>query len=151
MRLFGGFLGRDGNEWFKPQKTLTLPYLRAGPLADQAAAADGLGCAISRAGGRRGGTGKGWRARSERVRGPGNRRRDKIIIIIIILMRLYRALRGYSCGSRGFLEDRMMDIITGRAPPPARACFWVYETDSSEHGLGGRSDRTVVWRDGGAV
>ena len=72
-------------------------------------------------------------------------------IIIIILMRLYRALRGYSCGSRGFLEDRMMDIITGRAPPPARACFWVYETDSSEHGLGGRSDRTVVWRDGGAV
>ena len=34
-------------------------------------------------------------------------------------MRLYRALRGCSCGSRGFLEDRMMDIITGRAPPPA--------------------------------
>ena len=37
------------------------------------------------------------------------------------LMRLYRALRGCSCGSRGFLEDRMMDTITGRAPPPARA------------------------------
>ena len=37
------------------------------------------------------------------------------------LMRLYRALKGCSCGSRGFLEDRMMDIITGRAPPPARA------------------------------
>ena len=36
-------------------------------------------------------------------------------------MRLYCALRGCSCGSRGFLEDRMMDIITGRAPPPARA------------------------------
>jgi len=33
-------------------------------------------------------------------------------------MRLYRALRGCSCGSRRFLEDRMMDIITGRAPPP---------------------------------
>ena len=29
----------------------------------------------------------------------------------------YRALRGCSCGSRGILEDRMMDIITGRAPP----------------------------------
>ena len=28
-------------------------------------------------------------------------------------MRLYRALRGCSCGSLGFLEDRMMDIITG--------------------------------------
>ena len=25
------------------------------------------------------------------------------------------------CGSRGFLEDRMMDIITGRAPSPAQA------------------------------
>ena len=37
------------------------------------------------------------------------------------LMRLYRALRGCSCGSHGFLEDRMMDIITGRAPPLARA------------------------------
>ena len=36
-------------------------------------------------------------------------------------MRLYRALRGCSCGSRGFLEDRMMDMITGRAPPLARA------------------------------
>jgi len=36
-------------------------------------------------------------------------------------MRLYRALKGCSYGSRGFLEDRMMDIITGRAPPPARA------------------------------
>ena len=32
-----------------------------------------------------------------------------------------RALRGCSCGSRGFLEDRMMDTITGRAPPPAQA------------------------------
>ena len=32
-------------------------------------------------------------------------------------MRLYRALRGCSCGSRGFLKDRMMGIITGRAPP----------------------------------
>ena len=31
------------------------------------------------------------------------------------------SLRGCSCGSRGFLEDRMMDIITGRAPHPARA------------------------------
>ena len=30
------------------------------------------------------------------------------------------ALKGYSCGSRGFLEDQMMDLITGRAPPPAR-------------------------------
>ena len=30
------------------------------------------------------------------------------------LGRLYRALRGCSCGSRGFLEARMMDIITGR-------------------------------------
>ena len=38
-----------------------------------------------------------------------------------IKMRLYRELRGCSCGSRGFLEDRMMDIITGRAPPLARA------------------------------
>ena len=37
-----------------------------------------------------------------------------------LLLLLYRALRG-SCGSRGFLEDRMLDIITGRAPPPARA------------------------------
>ena len=36
---------------------------------------------------------------------------------VCFLMRLYRALRGCSCGSRGFLEDRMMDIITGRAPP----------------------------------
>ena len=42
-------------------------------------------------------------------------------IFIFILMRLYRALGGCSCGSRGFLEDRMMDIITGRAPHPARA------------------------------
>ena len=29
--------------------------------------------------------------------------------------------KGCSYGSRGFLEDRMMDTITGRAPPPARA------------------------------
>ena len=29
-----------------------------------------------------------------------------------------RTQRTYSCGSREFLEDRMMDIITGRAPPP---------------------------------
>ena len=34
---------------------------------------------------------------------------------------MYRALRGCSCGSRGFLEDRMMDIITGRAPWPPLA------------------------------
>ena len=39
----------------------------------------------------------------------------------LFLMRLYRVLRGHSYGNRGFLEDRMMDIITGRAPPPARA------------------------------
>ena len=30
-------------------------------------------------------------------------------------MILYRTLKGCSCGSRGFLEDRMMDIITVRA------------------------------------
>ena len=48
---------------------------------------------------------------------------------------MYRALRDYSCGSRGFLEDRMMDIITGRVPPPARA-----ESEPSQC-LGG-NDRT---------
>ena len=36
----------------------------------------------------------------------------------VMMMRLYRALRGYSCGTVatvvvGFSEDRMMDIITG--------------------------------------
>ena len=36
-------------------------------------------------------------------------------ICFVFFMRLYRALRGCSCGSRGFLEDRMMDIITGSA------------------------------------
>ena len=41
---------------------------------------------------------------------------------VVFETRLYRALRGYhSYGSRGFIEDRVMDIITGRAPPPARA------------------------------
>ena len=39
------------------------------------------------------------------------------------LMRLYRALRGCSCGSRGFLEDRMMDIITGRGATPSFPIF----------------------------
>ena len=35
---------------------------------------------------------------------------------------LMSAHSGCSCdSSRGFLEDRMMDIITGRAPPLARA------------------------------
>ena len=35
--------------------------------------------------------------------------------------------RGCSCGSCGFLEDWMMDIITGRAPPAARAesVYWL--------------------------
>ena len=32
---------------------------------------------------------------------------------------MYHALGG--CSSRGFLEDRIKDMITGRAPPPARA------------------------------
>ena len=50
--------------------------------------------------------------------------------LFVFWLRLYRALRDYSCGCRGFLEDRMMDIITGRAPPPARAeshlhCYFV--------------------------
>ena len=44
-----------------------------------------------------------------------------LFIVLFFLMRLYRALRGCRCGSRGFLEDCMMDIPTGRAPPPARA------------------------------
>ena len=34
---------------------------------------------------------------------------------------IIRALRGCCCGSRGFLEDWMMDVITGRAPPTAQA------------------------------
>ena len=46
--------------------------------------------------------------------------------LFVFWLRLYRALRDYSCGCRGFLEDRMMDIITGRAPPPARLILWVY-------------------------
>ena len=33
---------------------------------------------------------------------------------LVLLMRLYRALRGCSCGSRGFLEDRMMDMLTSQ-------------------------------------
>ena len=39
----------------------------------------------------------------------------------VFLMRLYRALRVVVAVVVGFAEDRMMDIITGRAPPPARA------------------------------
>ena len=43
---------------------------------------------------------------------------DKPPFLGFFWMRLYRALRGCSCR---FLEDRMMDIITGRALPLARA------------------------------
>ena len=43
-------------------------------------------------------------------------------------MSLYRTLAGCGCGSRGFLEDRMMDIITGRAP--------TFQIDSSMARLG---------------
>ena len=36
-------------------------------------------------------------------------------LLLLFFLRLYRALRVCSCGSRGFLEDRMMDTITFEA------------------------------------
>jgi len=48
-------------------------------------------------------------------------------------MRLRRALRDCSCGSRGFLEDRMMDMITGRAPARNDQSFFVFFFRHSGH------------------
>ena len=69
--------------------------------------------------------------------------------VFVFLMRLYRALRGCSCGSRGFLEERMMDIITGRAPPPARAESHLPKgsrdsTPHASHYLGARAYRVMI-------